>query len=561
MISRRISRAISALLATLLLLSGCATLPQAGDPVLGPDIQFGKATDFLYYSPLPPSEDASQEEIVNGFINAGTGPQNDYSVAREYLTDDFKATWNPSEEVIIQERRVSLSFLTGNRAELKVIPQATIDKNGIFQLAESGSERNLDFQLVRENGQWRIASAPNATVLIPPVFDVIFRSYSLYFYDRSFDNLVPDLRWFPTRASIGTRIMTALLDGPVDWLKSGVVSAIPSGTRLSINAVRIEAGVASVDLTARALNANTRQRQLLKSQIRATLTQLTSVSSVNIFIERSPQDIIDAPIPTRTRTTFNPFALTEEALYRVSNTTAAKLQSSEAIVAELKPTKFAVSQDESLVAFSTERGVELANLGGVAAEPRLVDTRTGLLTPHFDSFGYLWSIGTSPAASLLAIRNANESEIASAQNWLSGVFRRDFAISPEGSRIIFSVESANQTQIAVAVIRRDESGLPIEIGPPRFLQQVEGDVVDITWGDETTVAALTRQVGQDPAPYLITLGGEQVRFAGLADAVELAVANPNTQVYARTGSGGVYHYRGVSWNLAFENARALHFVN
>lgn len=561
MISRRISRAISALLATLLLLSGCATLPQAGDPVLGPDIQFGKATDFLYYSPLPPSEDASQEEIVNGFINAGTGPQNDYSVAREYLTDDFKATWNPSEEVIIQERRVSLSFLTGNRAELKVIPQATIDKNGIFQLAESGSERNLDFQLVRENGQWRIASAPNATVLIPPVFDVIFRSYSLYFYDRSFDNLVPDLRWFPTRASIGTRIMTALLDGPVDWLKSGVVSAIPSGTRLSINAVRIEAGVASVDLTARALNANTRQRQLLKSQIRATLTQLTSVSSVNIFIERSPQDIIDAPIPTRTRTTFNPFALTEEALYRVSNTTAAKLQSSEAIVAELKPTKFAVSQDESLVAFSTERGVELANLGGVAAEPRLVDTRTGLLTPHFDSFGYLWSIGASPAASLLAIRNANESEIASAQNWLSGVFRRDFAISPEGSRIIFSVESANQTQIAVAVIRRDESGLPIEIGPPRFLQQVEGDVVDITWGDETTVAALTRQVGQDPAPYLITLGGEQVRFAGLADAVELAVANPNTQVYARTGSGGVYHYRGVSWNLAFENARALHFVN
>ena len=149
---------------------------------------------------------------------------------------------------------------------------------------------------------------------------------------------------------------------------------------LSINAVRIEAGVASVDLTARALNANTRQRQLLKSQIRATLTQLTSVASVNIFIERSPQDIIDAPIPTRTRTTFNPFALTEEALYRVSNTTAAKLQSSEAIVAELKPTKFAVSQDESLVAFSTERGVEIANLGGVAAEPRLVDTRTGLLT-------------------------------------------------------------------------------------------------------------------------------------------------------------------------------------
>ena len=253
--------------------------------------------------------------------------------------------------------------------------------------------------------------------------------------------------------------------------------------------------------------------------------------------------------------------VTEEALYRVSNTTAAKLQSSEAIVAELKPTKFAVSQDESLVAFSTERGVELANLGGVAAEPRLVDTRTGLLNPHFDSFGYLWSIGASPAASLLAIRNANESEIASAQNWLSGVFRRDFAISPEGSRIIFSVESANQTQIAVAVIRRDESGLPIEIGPPRFLQQVEGDVVDITWGDETTVAALTRQVGQDPAPYLITLGGEQVRFAGLADAVELAVANPNTQVYARTGSGGVYHYRGVSWNLAFESARALHFVN
>jgi len=253
---------------TALAFAGCAQLPRSSEIKAGPEIQGDISSDYLYYSPSGPSVGETQQDILNGFINAGTGPQNDYEAARAYLTQDYKTKWNPNKEALIQQGNPSISFNATQEASVNVEVQASVDADGHYKVMDAGTTRMLQFKMVRENGEWRISSAPDLTILIRPVFEVIFRSYSIYFYDAQRTHLVPDLRWFPSRASTATRLVNAILQGPSDWLKPAVNSAIPAGTALSLNSVTVAQGVAAVDLTSKALTATPAERRLMKAQIR-----------------------------------------------------------------------------------------------------------------------------------------------------------------------------------------------------------------------------------------------------------------------------------------------------
>ena len=279
--------------ALILALTGCASLPMAGPVRIGPDLVSSTDDESVYYSPSSPVEGATQAEILSGFIAAGTGPQNDYAVAREYLSESIRSNWNPNQEVLIQRSSPKVTISNQDSAQLEVDVSAVVDADGKYQIAPAGSSRVLEFTFVLENSQWRLGAAPDATVLIRPVFDVVFSSYSVFFVDGQKRFLVPELRWFPSTAATGTRLANALLRGASTWLKPAVVSAIPSGTRLSIDAVTVEDGVALVDLTARALVASRADRSLMMAQLQATLSQLPNVSEVAISIERSRQDILE----------------------------------------------------------------------------------------------------------------------------------------------------------------------------------------------------------------------------------------------------------------------------
>ena len=94
---------VIALAISAFLLTGCAQLPTQVDIKSGPELVAPEAADFSYYVPNGPVDGSSQQEIVSGFLAAGTGPQNDYSVAREFLTDEFAQRWNPASEVLIRD--------------------------------------------------------------------------------------------------------------------------------------------------------------------------------------------------------------------------------------------------------------------------------------------------------------------------------------------------------------------------------------------------------------------------------------------------------------------------
>ena len=130
--------ALSIVTAVALLLSGCAQLPRSSEVKTGPDLKAGLTTDYLYYSPNGPTAGDDQEAIISGFLNAATGPQNDYQVAREYLTADFSSKWKPNDEVLIQESRPELKLIDENNAQLLVKEVAQIDEVGIWQSFPGG---------------------------------------------------------------------------------------------------------------------------------------------------------------------------------------------------------------------------------------------------------------------------------------------------------------------------------------------------------------------------------------------------------------------------------------
>jgi hypothetical protein len=136
--------------------TGCAKLPSDGQVVVGPNIEAGLETDYLYYSPSGPSDDASQESILQGFINAGTGPQNDYAVAREYLSEELAAKWKPNNRVLVEASRPLITMIETDRASVSVPLVATVDQRGLYQVASPGDTEVLSFTFVKEAGQRRL---------------------------------------------------------------------------------------------------------------------------------------------------------------------------------------------------------------------------------------------------------------------------------------------------------------------------------------------------------------------------------------------------------------------
>ena len=551
-------RKLAALL-LLVSLTGCAALPISGPVRIGPDLTPNADVESFYYSPSGPTEGASQAEILSGFLAAGTGPQNDYAVAREFLSESVRASWNPNLEVLVQRQSPQVSIGADDTAQLTVDVVAQIDADGKYETKAFGTNRILDYKFILEGGQWRLSSAPDATVLIRPVFEVVFRDYAIYFVDRQKRSLVPELRWFPATAATGTKLANALLRGPSSWLRPAVISAIPSGTRLSIDAVTVENGVALVDLTARALVASRADRTLLKAQLDATLSQLPNIQQVAISIERSSQEITDAVGQLREDGTPSLVVLGDQGLEAMMSAETDFLGAG-ADFFELNPTsKFAIAKQSSWLAALTPAGVIRTSSidPGVAAE--LVDSRAGIVHIEFDPQAYLWSVGRARGSEVIAtFTNGDQARVAA--SWLASEAVRGFSISPEGSRIAMLVAGPDRNRVLVAGIVRDSSGTPIELATPIEIGSEIAGPAQVNWVNLLTVAVINETADFTNA-VLVSIGGTSRTISAFPNARVIVSVGGSSQLFLLGAGGELYRFTGSSWAIVRNDVKALTTVN
>lgn len=550
--------ALALLLVASLSLAACAKLPTVSEVRVGSDIQSELSTDYLYYSPSGPSEAATQQEILDGFLNAATGPQNDYEVARQFLSSSIASTWNPSAELLVGDSRpvATVDELSGATVTFNAV--ARVDQLGRYQDLVPSISRVLTFSFVEENGQWRISQAPDITVLVRPVFDVLFRSYSLYFYDQQERYLVSDTRWFATRISTGTRLVSALLGGPDFWLQDAVKSAFPPETRLALDSVLVQDGIAIVDLDS-SVNATTvAERQRMLVQLTATLTQLPNVFSVQIRIDGVAQVITNLPYQVSLAKNPDPIVLTGDG-FRQLSTSAVEMNRATQAAQSWSASDFGVNNQQTLLALRGPRGVGLTRLIGANAETFGIDFRSGLLAPEIDPQGYIWTLGSSKDSLLLAFDSTGEQRFATL-GWLAQGEHLAFSLSREGSRMAFLMNFEGSIRLFVAAVVRDTNGVPVSLSTPIRVGATQQLVSSIAWIDDTTVATLARSASGLTYPLYLQIGGQTKSLAPLANATTIVSNGIAAPAYSLDSKQELRLLRSLTWINISKDILAIHFA-
>lgn len=472
-------------LALVVMLTGCAQIPTQVDVKSGPEIANETEQEFAYYTPSGPVSGADQQQIVSGFLAAGTGPQGDYSVAREFLSKDFAQRWKPDAAVLIRSGAPEFREVSSGLQIVNLNITARLDEHGRYQDPVTSEDVSLRFQLVQEDGEWRISSAPDLTVVTAPVFSVVFQPYSVYFFDSQQRRLVADSRWFPSRASTGTRLINAMLAGPSRWMEDAVQTAIPAGTKLTIDAVRVQDGIAQVDFDSSALSADAIGRRLMLAQIRATLLQLSGVNEVAIYVNSSPQDIVPASV-TPSRNGAEGIAMVE-GVVRLGGGVQQPLPGTAMFVQNNQPSHFATNAAADKVAFVTTTGVYLVGGTGISSRTQRISEDSDVAALAFDPDGLLW---------VFPRRSGAELQVFDDSTLLKSIIlpalgeRKAAEFSSDGSRLGVLLQVEGTTRLEVFSLTKDVRLLPNQIYPGVEIDTSIGTPISFTWQNQATVRVL-----------------------------------------------------------------------
>jgi hypothetical protein len=189
--SHRLLAASVALACLALAVTGCAAIPTTGTVQAGDPPPADPPVDFDILVPSP-AVDATQKEILDGFILAAQSPRNNYRVAREYLTETFANEWQADAGAtidVLADREIGV--IDDMTLRVDATPAAILKDNGQYEDPDSRTPIPFDYRFEQVDGQWRIASAPPGLLIDEISFTSVFRDYTLYFFDPTYRYLVP----------------------------------------------------------------------------------------------------------------------------------------------------------------------------------------------------------------------------------------------------------------------------------------------------------------------------------------------------------------------------------
>jgi hypothetical protein len=539
----RLRIAWPATLIALALLAGCVSIPTGGG-VTTAEVDVGDTDNPLLSIPAPPAPDATAAEIVAGFLRAGRGPQADYRVAREYLTEELRPVWKPGARTLISATPIEPIALADNTWTVTINATAAVDSQGSYQTTSPGDAIDLNFGLVKDDDdQWRISSAPDGTVLPPDRFSSIFTSYRLYFFDPSFTYLVPDLRWYRSGPGVASRVVDGLLGGPGESETGVLFSAFPVGTQRDGDTA-VGDGIATVPLSsdARAGTATAHRRML--QQLLHTLRTAASVRQVGIVIDGVELDVPDGgPIADSSYLVGNdPIGFAGGHLGMLSGsgvTPIPGIGTSADAVGALGGS--IVSDARDAIALLTDAGVTMVRAGSA---PAVIDGRGDLAVPSLDPLGYTWSVPHGAPAQLQAIAADGTVHDVAGMPPDGRVVSID--VSRDGARLLIALDTADGPRLAVAGIQRDPDLVPTALVSLVDLPIGSAALLDAAWVDGVTVVALTGGTLTSVDAYEI--GGQHTGLGALNGGVAVVGGNTLDGTRVLDGVGNVLRPGGeTTW--------------
>jgi hypothetical protein len=534
----RIAHTIAFAVVLAVALAGCVGIPSSGGVNSGPLVKSGGGDSPFVTDPVGPPRNASRTELINDFLQAATSADNNYAIAKEYLTAKAAQSWVPTKSVLVRERPATPEDIGDNTVEYAVSTNSSVNALGVYSQQSTDSTQTLSYTFTKVAGQWRISTLPDGIVLSRTSFENFFNPYPIWFFDPDYRYLIPDVRWFPTGITVQDRIVRALIAGPADWLQQGVVaSAFPAGVQPG-SPVVIHNSTATVDFSANAASAKPTVRSRMEQQLQQSL-QGTTITSVTMTARGAPLAVAEdnsakpavpldgAPLLQKGKQ-FG-FFPGLQTLGGISN-----------LVAGLNGTAATLDRAQSTAAVLAKAGVYLVT----NTATKLVDARPDLIAPSIDTFGYVWSVPSTDGSAIRAF--AADGVVHPISSSLPvGSTIKSLDVSHDGTRVLIYLATSTGPRLIVAgIVRR--AGVPTSLGDLLDLPVSSDDPIDATWVDPMTVAALASGDSQDTV-ISYTIGGTPGDPSTTEGAVHLVGGIDSDSLRLITESGEVQELRASGW--------------
>lgn len=548
---RALRLALVALLAVAVL-GACARIPLDGPVTAGQAVEPGKQPDVHFY-PDGPSPGAEPDAVVRGFLEAGTGTQGNYETAREYLSDAFATSWDPTSRVLVHAEPPTVEIVAPGRVRATVEVSAEIGPDGSYTQLREPETRTLDFELQRVGDEWRIVQAEAGVVLQRENFSVIFAPFTLYFFDASYRYLVPDVRWFPNYVTTPTRIVQGILDGPVGWLAEGAVTSAFPGETVLRGPVSVDGTLASADFSPSISTASTERFSLMYVQLRESLRGYAGLEEVRMSVNGASLDVSlppDGAVYAHAQVNPTPLVASGGRVGYLSGETItppAGVERLEAMLPNLGATGGTISIDHRVGAFLTPGGVMAVPFE--TGQPIGIDAREGLATPSIDTFGYVWTVSQSDPRVLVSDLEGREAMTLKLPGLdVSGI--SSLQVSREGARVAAVVNDHGRSVVVFASVQRsDGSGEPSGIGGALALPVGPGTVLELTWVDETSIALLIADAEGNATVQVQRVGGEFVDYGAVPQGTQVAGSNSRAGLRVMDAGGHLWVPRSNRWQM------------
>lgn len=537
-------------------LAACGVgMPRDGDVVAaGPGPQSARVPG-ISIDPRPPQPGASPTQIVQGFLDAMLATPTQTRSAQQFLTKSARTSWDPAQATLVYgEKGVPRGAST---VSVDLANAYRLDARGAWQGQVPAAGRRLSFRLAREDGQWRIASAPNALIVPVSWYEARFVQLSLYFFDPSGRVLVPEPVFVPRGNQLATTLVRDLVAGPPPEFAGVARSFLPPGVGEGLSVPVSPDGTADIALTAGPDQPEQQTAQaltLLTAQLGWTLRQDPTVTSIRLSIGgrtiqlpggRGTFSVSDGPEydPAGYQTSTQMFGLDDRG----------RLVSGQPPHLTAVPGPFgarpaglrtvAVDLDGERAAGVTTSGREV-RVAPVRKGDRVTTVATGtdLLRPAWDVAGRLWLVDRTASGARVSYVDTDGARHPVEVPGISGTEVVRFLVARDGSRLVAVRRDPDGDRVVASRLRSDDEGAVTSATAARRISPAESApmrIKDIGWASPTTVYLLHRLSGVTQLRP-IAVDGSSAAFPEqpivVADSVDALLSSP----VADQGAYGVF---------------------
>ncbi|MFF4500334.1 LpqB family beta-propeller domain-containing protein [Streptomyces sp. NPDC001401] len=532
---RRPMRALAYAVCGVVLLAGCASMPDSGD-LRGVDSTPRQDTQVRVFA-IPPQDNAQPSDIVSGFLEALTSDDPNYSTARQYLTKAASQTWKPglSSTVLadgpgIDPNRLGsregpddLSFaLTGTRV-------AKVDEQQAYSPAGGPYDAPVHLTRDKKTKQWRIDRLPQGVVMGKSDFQRNYMSVNKYYFASNAaagttpqPAPVADPVYVRRRVDPMTQMVRSLLNGPTNWLDHVVRTSFPTGTALKNGVTTLtpdDQNKLTVPLNEKAARVGQGQCNEMAAQLLFTLQNLTpAVDQVELQSGKSRLCSLreDRADTVAARGSVQPpgylyFIDSKNRLVRIaagSNSTKAEPVTGALGEGDKELRSVAVSRDEDTAAAVAGDGKELY-VASLVSDSSLGDPvltshgKSGqndrLTAPSWDASGNLWVADRDPDNPRLLLLDQGKGEpLVVKIPELDGRIQ-DVRVAADGVRIALVVAKGSKKSLLIGRIeRRQEAGEDRPTVSVLGLHSATPELEDVTamsWAGDSRLVVVGREQG------------------------------------------------------------------